>query len=88
MLAGRRDALIRQRTRLINTSRGYAAEFGLIAAKGLNKVEPLLARIAADQDLPGLAKEHARTRRSSRRRRSERNCGPPPFTKDARHDLI
>ena len=57
MVAGRRDALIRRRTQLTNTIRSYAAEFGLVAAKGLHKIEPLLARIAADQDLPARAKE-------------------------------
>jgi transposase len=57
MLAGSRDALIRRRTQLTNMIRGYAAEFGLIAAKGLDKIEPLLARIAADAELPELAKE-------------------------------
>jgi transposase len=57
MLAGMRDRLIRNRTQLTNTIRGYAAEFGLIAAKGLDKIEPLLARIATDAALPGLAKE-------------------------------
>lgn len=57
MLAGTRDALIRRRTQLTNTIRGYAAEFGLSAAKGLNKIEPLLARIAAAEELPELAKE-------------------------------
>ena len=57
MLAGRRDALIRRRTQLTNTIRGYAAEFGLTAAKGLAKIEPLLARIAASATLPELAKE-------------------------------
>jgi transposase len=57
MLAGTRDALIRRRTQLTNTIRGYAAEFGLIAAKGLDKIEPLLARIAAVEELPDLAKE-------------------------------
>ena len=56
MLAGTRDALIRRRTQLTNTIRGYAAEFGLTAAKGLDKIEPLLARIAAGE-LPRLAKE-------------------------------
>jgi len=56
MLAGRRDGLVRRRTQLTNTIRGYAAEFGLIAAKGLDKIEPLLNRIAADKDLPKLAK--------------------------------
>jgi transposase len=57
MLAGRRDGLIRQRTQLSNRIRGYAAEFGLITAKGLDKLEPLLTRIAADADLPELVKD-------------------------------
>jgi transposase len=57
MLAGTREALIRRRTQLTNTIRGYAAEFGLSAAKGLDKIEPLLARIAADDGLPELAQE-------------------------------
>ena len=64
MLAGTRDRLIRMRTQLTNAIRGYAAEFGLTAAKGLDKIEPLLARLAAAVDLPKLAKElfaaHAR----------------------------
>jgi transposase len=54
MLAGTRDRLIRQRTQLSNAIRGYAAEFGLTAAKGLDKIEPLLARIAAAEMLPPL----------------------------------
>jgi transposase len=57
MLAGRRDALIRRRTQLSNAIRGYAAEFGLTTAKGLDKIEPLLTRIAGDADLPDLAKD-------------------------------
>lgn len=57
MLLGVRDSLIRRRTQLTNTIRGHAAEFGLVAAKGLDKIEPLLARIAADHSLPALAKE-------------------------------
>jgi transposase len=56
MLAGMRDQLIARRTQLSNTIRGYAAEFGLVAAKGLEKIEPLLARIAADESLPTLAR--------------------------------
>jgi transposase len=47
MLAGMRERLITQRTQLSNAIRGYAAEFGLIAAKGLDKIEPLLADIMA-----------------------------------------
>jgi len=56
MLLGVRENLIRRRTQLSNSIRGHAAEFGLIAAKGLSKIEPLLARIAADDSLPALAK--------------------------------
>ena len=57
MLIGVRDRLIRNRTQLANAIRGYAAEFGLIAPKGLCKIEPLLERIAADETLPQLARE-------------------------------
>ena len=57
MLAGTRDQLVRRRTQLTNTIRGYAAEFGLTAAKGVDKIEPLLARVASDAALPELAKE-------------------------------
>jgi transposase len=64
MLVGLRDRLIRNRTQLGNAVRGYAAEFGLTAAKGICKIEPLLARVAADEKLPTLARElfaiHAR----------------------------
>jgi transposase len=56
MLIGVREMLVRRRTQLTNTIRGYAAEFGLIAAKGLDKIEPLLARIAA-AELPVLAQD-------------------------------
>lgn len=57
MLVGTRDTLVRRRGQLSSMIRGYAAEFGLTAAKGLDKIEPLLARIAADAHLPALAKE-------------------------------
>jgi transposase len=57
MRVGVRDRLIRQRTQLVNVIRGYAAEFGLIAPKGLCRIEPLLERIKADETLPALARE-------------------------------
>jgi transposase len=47
MLAGVRDQLVARRTQLSNMIRGYAAEFGVTAAKGLDKIEPLLARVAS-----------------------------------------
>jgi len=57
MLVGVRESIVRERTQLTNMIRGYAAEFGVVAAKGLCKIEPLLARIAGDQTLPALARD-------------------------------
>src|SRR5712671_1307207 len=57
MLVGVRERLIRNRTQLANSIRGYAAEFGVIAARGLCRIGPLLERIAADVSLPALARE-------------------------------
>ena len=57
MLVGVRDRLIRNRTQLANAIRGYAAEFGLNAAKGMANLVPLLERIEADERLPALARE-------------------------------
>lgn len=55
MLVGMRERLIRNRTQLANAIRGFAMEFGIVAAKGMCRIEPLLERIAADQSLPELA---------------------------------
>jgi len=64
MLVGMRARLVRNRTQLANAIRGYAAEFGLTAARGICKIEPLLDRIATDETVPALARElfaaHAR----------------------------
>ena len=57
MLMGLRDRLIRNRTQLTNAIRGYAAEFGLTGATGQVHVASLLARIAADETLPALARD-------------------------------
>lgn len=56
MLIGMRDRLVARRTQVTNTIRGYAAEFGLATAKGTDKIEPLLARIAEDETVPVLAR--------------------------------
>lgn len=56
MLVGMRDRLIKARTQISNAIRGYAAEFGLIAPKGLDKIEPLLMRATTDERLPELAR--------------------------------
>lgn len=57
MLVVMRDRLIRRRTQLTNAIRGHAMEFGVVEAKGLNRIAPLLARLAADETLPALARE-------------------------------
>jgi len=57
MLAGLREQMVARRTQLSNMIRGYAAEFGITAAKGLDKIEPLLAGISANQTLPVLARD-------------------------------
>lgn len=56
MLFALRERLLRRRTQLSNAIRGHAAEFGLVAAKGLCRIEPLLERIAGSQELPALAR--------------------------------
>lgn len=56
MLVGVREQMVARRTQLSNTIRGYAAEFGLVAAKGNDKIEPLLTRIVNDEKLPPLAR--------------------------------
>jgi transposase len=56
MLVGVRDQLVARRTQLSNMIRGYAAEFGVAAAKGLDKIEPLLARLAREPGVPEEAK--------------------------------
>jgi len=56
MLVGVRERLIGRRTQLANTIRGHAAEFGVVAAKGLDKVGPLLNQVCDDESVPQLAK--------------------------------
>lgn len=57
MLVGVRERLVRRRSQLANTIRGYGAEFGLVAPRGTAKIVPLLARIEADGEVPELARE-------------------------------
>ena len=57
MLVKMRERQVAARTQLANAIRGHAAEFGLIAARGLDKIEDLLVRIAADDSVPALARE-------------------------------
>jgi transposase len=52
-----RETLIQQRTRLVNALRGHAAEFGVIAAKGISNITPLLEAIEAATTVPPEARE-------------------------------
>jgi transposase len=54
-----RESLVGQRTLLVNTLRGHAAEFGVIAGKGISKVGPLLAAIDQEASIPSEAKDMA-----------------------------
>ena len=51
-----RDWLVWQRTQLVNAVRGHAAEFGVIAAKGIAHIAPLLQKVA-ETAMPQAAKE-------------------------------
>jgi len=57
MVLKARDTLVGQRTALINTMRGHAAEFGIVAAKGAAKVDVLLFAIEQQPDIPPEARE-------------------------------
>jgi transposase len=52
-----RESLVSQRTALINTLRGHAAEFGIVAARGAAKITDLLAAIEQSPDLPDEARQ-------------------------------
>ena len=54
-----RETLVGQRTRMVNTLRGHAAEFGVIAARGLRQVGPLLTAIEQEIAIPPEAKDMA-----------------------------
>lgn len=57
MLVGMRERAVAARTQLANTIRGYAAEFGLTAAKGVSHIPLLLERIMVDESVPALARD-------------------------------
>lgn len=57
MLAKLRAQFIGRRTQLSNSMRGFAAEFGLVAPKGLARLGDLVADIRAEAAIPDLARE-------------------------------
>jgi transposase len=52
-----RETLINQRIQLVNALRGHAAEFGVIAAKRISQITPLLEAIEAATAIPPDAKD-------------------------------
>src|SRR5690348_3894456 len=57
MLLGVRNGLVKRRTQVGNAIRGHAAEFGLVSAKGLYRIEELLAKVEQSQEMPELARQ-------------------------------
>lgn len=57
MLVGIRERAVAARTQLANKIRGYAAEFGVTAAKGVSQIPRLLERIMAGGNVPALARD-------------------------------
>lgn len=51
-----RETLVAQRTALVNSLRGHAGEFGVIAARGLSHIAGLLGVIAATEAIPAEAR--------------------------------
>src|SRR3954447_1488839 len=56
MLHKTRELLVKQRTMAVNALRGHLAEFGIIAAKGIGRVDELLALAQMDATLPHIAR--------------------------------
>jgi transposase len=52
-----RSLLVKQRTMLANALRGLAAELGLIAPKGLPKLEELMTLVSADESIPAAGRQ-------------------------------
>ena len=52
-----REPLVRQRTQIVNALRGHASEFGIVVARGIERVEDLLEEIAANERIPQTARE-------------------------------
>ena len=60
MLLSVRELLVHQRTQLVNSLRGHAAEFGIVAPLGDKGVAQVLADVAGDASLPKPAVESLR----------------------------
>jgi Transposase len=71
-----RDLLVRQRTMLVNALRGHLAEFGIVAPRGLQKVDELAA-VVADESDERLPRARARRCEASSRSSPRSTCGSP-----------
>lgn len=56
LILGERHLLVEQRTALVNSLRGNAAEFGVVVGKGLVRIEKLLQLVDEDPNVPVVAK--------------------------------
>jgi len=54
-----RETLVGQRTQMVNTLRGHAAEFGMVAGRGRSQVGPLLTAIEQETTIPLEARDMA-----------------------------
>jgi error-prone DNA polymerase len=52
-----RTLLVKQQTMLANAMRGLAAEFGLVVAKGVHRLDELEAQVQAEASMPATAKQ-------------------------------
>ena len=52
-----RTLLVKQQTMLANAMRGLAAEFGLVVAKGVHRLDELEAQMQAEASMPATAKQ-------------------------------
>lgn len=55
-----RELLVKQRTMSVNALRGHLAEFGLVVAKGIGRVDELIELAQSDASLPREAREMAK----------------------------
>ena len=56
MLHKTRELLVKQRTMSVNALRSYLSDFGIIAAKGIGRVDELLELAESDATLPNAAR--------------------------------
>jgi transposase len=57
MLLVVRNGLVKRRAQASNAIRGHAAEFGFVSAKGLYRVEELVAKVEQSPGIPELARQ-------------------------------